>query len=62
MGTLFEPTKKEDFYASVDKGIEQLDAGQGKDAFKSFENITSELEEGYKALQAARLAHEQKAV
>ena len=35
---------------------------EGKDAFKSFENITSELEEGYKALQAARLAHEQKAV
>ena len=47
MKKLFEPVSKEEFFKSVDIGISQADKGQKRDAFESFNEITSELEEGY---------------
>ena len=52
MKKLFEPVSKEEFFKSVDIGISQADKGQKRDAFESFNEITSELEEGYKAINS----------
>ena len=61
MDTLFKPTTEEEFFDSVDRGLAQLDAGLGKDAFDSFDAITSELEAGYRAMKAAQQSQSQKA-
>lgn len=53
MDTMFNPVNEEDFFASVDRGLAQLDAGLGRDAFESLDEMTSELEAGYKAMKAA---------
>ena len=60
MSNLFEPTSKEEFLESVDRGLAQLDAGLGQDAFEAFDEMTSELEAGYKAMKEAQLANAQK--
>ena len=54
MSHLFEPKSKEEFLESIDRGLEQSRNGQARDAFESFEEITSELEEGYRAMVARR--------
>ena len=53
MSELFTPNTKEEFLESVDRGLAQLDAGLGKDAFESFNTIAAELEAGYEAMKAA---------
>ena len=62
MDTMFKPTSEKEFFESVDRGLAQLDAGLGKDAFESFDAMTSELEAGYRAMKAAEQLHGQKAV
>ena len=61
MDTMFIPATKEDFLQSVDRGLAQLDAGLGKDAFESFDSITSELETGYNAMKVAQNNRNKKA-
>ena len=51
MNDVFEPQNKEEFLEAVDRSIAQLDAGLGNDAFEDFNEITSELEAGYNAMQ-----------
>lgn len=60
MSNLFAPKSKEEFLESVDRGIAQLDAGLGQDAFEALDEITSELEAGYQAMKAAKTAHTKK--
>ena len=62
MSELFTPNTKEEFLASVDRGLAQLDAGAGRDVFESFDDITSQLEAGYKAMKATQESHKKKAV
>lgn len=61
MSELFTPNTKEEFLASIDRGLAQLDAGAGRDAFESFDDITSQLEAGYKAMKATQESHKKKA-
>ena len=61
MSEIFTPKTKEEFLASVDRGLAQLDAGGGRDAFESFDDITSQLEAGYRAMKATHESREKKA-
>ena len=59
---MFKPVSREEFYQSVDRGLEQSRRGQARDAFESLEEITAELEAGYDTMQAVRKAHGRKAI
>ena len=61
MSDLFSPKSKEEFLQSVDRGLEQARNGQARDAFESLEEITSELEAGYEAMNSVKLTHNRKA-
>lgn len=50
MSNLFEPMSKEEFFESVDRGLEQSRNGQARDAFESLDEIEEELEAGYQAM------------
>ena len=48
MDRLFEPVSEEEFYESVDRGLEQAKKGQRKDAHEAMREIADELEAGYR--------------
>ncbi len=54
MSNLFEPMSKEEFFESVDRGLEQSRNGQARDAFESLDEIEEELEAGYQAMVAVQ--------
>jgi len=56
MSELFTPKTKEEFLASVDRGIAQAKNGQRQDAHEAVDEITRELEAGYNAMKAVRSA------
>ena len=62
MNNLFEPQSKEEFFESVDRGLEQSRNGQARDAFESLDEIEEELEAGYQAMVAVQARQTQKAV
>ena len=62
MNALFKPTSKEEFFESVDRGLEQSRNGQARDAFESLDEIEEELEAGYQAMVAVQARQTQKAV
>ena len=51
MDMMFEPVGKKEFLDSLDRGLEQSDKGQARDAFISLVEISDELEEGYNAMR-----------
>ena len=57
MNELFTTNTKEEFLASVDRGIAQAKNGQRQDAHEAVDEITRELEAGYNAMKAVRSAH-----
>ncbi len=61
MNDLFSPKSKEEFFESVDRGLEQARNGQARDAFESLEEISAELEAGYEAMNAVEHMHNRKA-
>ncbi|MBQ4463177.1 MAG: hypothetical protein II915_02045 [Eubacterium sp.] len=57
MAHLFEANNKEQFFEAVDRGLAQSKKGERQDAREAMDDITSELEAGYSAMNAARAAH-----
>ena len=54
MDRLFEPVSEEEFYESVDRGLEQAKRGQRKDAHEAMREIADELEAGYRAMKTVK--------
>jgi hypothetical protein len=56
MEMMFESVGKKEFLDSLDRGLEQSDKGQARDAFISLDEISDELEEGYNAMSRVRIS------
>ena len=56
MDMMFEPVGKKEFLDSLDRGLEQSDKGQARDAFISLDEISDELEEGYNAMRRVKMS------
>ena len=54
MDRLFEPVSEEEFFESVDRGLEQAKMGQRKDAHEAMREIADELEAGYRAMKTVK--------
>ena len=53
---------EKDIYESIDRSIAQADHGELQDAFEALDEITEELEAGYKAMKAVQHQYHNKKV
>ena len=51
---------EKEYYESIDRSIAQADRGELQDAFEALDEIASELEAGYKAMNTVRKQYQQK--